>query len=150
MIPMRQPIETSASPSSGERCLAPVPPERVMRMRHEVYGWLESALCDDPRLTLASVLADCLQERATLWLFVDAEGPSAALVTRIIEYEGGRSLEIQLCGGGALWRNLPLLGELEDYARAAGCAFAQVCGRPGWERALPEYRRTGVQLLKEL
>jgi hypothetical protein len=45
---------------------------------------------------------------------------------------------------------LPLLGEIEGWAKAIGAHCVQVVGRKGWKRVLEGYRADSVVLTKDL
>jgi hypothetical protein len=81
-------------------------------------------------------------DEGTFTLF---EGLESAAVTCAF----GDSLRIGLAGG-----NLTELKQIEeeicDFAKARNFRFVEIIGRPGWERELPDYKRTAVLLRKEL
>jgi hypothetical protein len=78
-------------------------------------------------------------------MFTLFEGLESAAVT----CDFGDSLRIGLAGG-----NLQELKQIEeeicDFAKARNFRFVEIIGRPGWERELPDYKRTAVLLRKEL
>jgi hypothetical protein len=45
---------------------------------------------------------------------------------------------------------LPLLAQIEDWARAEGAALVRIMGRPGWARVLSGYSVTNVVLERQL
>jgi hypothetical protein len=57
---------------------------------------------------------------------------------------------IVACGGHGFERFGGLIGGLERFARAEGCARVRICGRRGWARRLPDYFVKRVILEKEL
>src|SRR5581483_2696838 len=59
-----------------------------------------------------------------------------------------RLLRNGTCSDRVEW--LPLIAELEHYARREGCQAMRILGRRGWSRLLPEYRCTRVLLEKPL
>ncbi len=126
-------------------------PESIRSLPLVHREWLRSALLDDPRASLESVLDDIEGERAQLWA-VGAWGRDveALIVTRLIQYDRCYALEVQLCAGRDMEHWLHLLAELERHARNLGCRFVEVRGRRGWERVLPDYAFRGVSLAKEL
>jgi hypothetical protein len=82
-------------------------------------------------------------------------GPSdqirLVVFTRIIEYTVGRCLQVFLAFGGDMRNCLPALeGALEQLANKTGCMRCEVIGRPGWEKLLPNFKRTSVVLMREL
>ena len=52
--------------------------------------------------------------------------------------------------GGEMSEMLEIEEEVARYARSYGYPFVEIVGRPGWERALPDYRRLAVVLRKDL
>ncbi|WP_417790636.1 hypothetical protein [Terasakiella pusilla] len=69
---------------------------------------------------------------------------SAAIVT----FARGRRLRVALAGGDL--EELKLINEdILQYAREAGYRGVEIIGRPGWERALPEYAQAAVILRQD-
>lgn len=52
--------------------------------------------------------------------------------------------------GGRLDEILSFGERFKGLAKAAGCSEVQLTGRPGWERVLRDYRKTGVVLRQYL
>jgi len=46
------------------------------------------------------------------------------------------------------WRDL--IGKLEDYGRAEGCARMRIIGRKGWARVLKKYSQPCIILERQL
>jgi hypothetical protein len=88
---------------------------------------------------------DVLSGHALLWLAIEDSKVHGAGVTQLSD--------------GACWivawgcddqkRCAPLLGTIEQFARDEGCSSVRLCGRRGWERALPDYRHIAIILEKE-
>jgi hypothetical protein len=93
-----------------------------------------------------------LEDRAQLWIAYDDDGtsrePVAAAVTWITEHPTGlRTFDIGPVGGMRKDRWLPMESEFIAYARQQHCArIKSVAARPGWERELRHWRKTGVVL----
>lgn len=72
----------------------------------------------------------------------DAKKVRALVGTRIVQKPNGELwLDIPLMGADDerdLW--LPLIGKIEEYARASGCTKVCFEGREGWAKRLPDYR----------
>jgi hypothetical protein len=76
--------------------------------------------------------------------------PKSAILTSIEKYPTGlKELRFWLAGGD--------LSELVQYepvasgwGREMGCDRSSIIGRKGWIKALPEYRETGMLLVKDL
>lgn len=73
----------------------------------------------------------------------------SAVVTEFVEYPQLRALNVFLIGG-ELNEVRAMAPQIEQYAREHGCKRIQGAGRPGWERALPGFRRLLVVGVKEI
>lgn len=82
-------------------------------------------------------------------LFVTWPTIEAVLLTEIDHRPGGAILVICACAGrlSTDWREILL--ELEGWGASQGCRAAELRGRLGWERRLPDYTRHAL-LRKEL
>lgn len=85
------------------------------------------------------------------WCVINPNGQAQALVLgTMIQFPKMRILRIHACVGGERKKWLPLLDEIEEYARANGCGQMQIVCRKGWARELDTYRLTHVLLEKTL
>jgi hypothetical protein len=98
----------------------------------------------------ADVERDVRGGASLLWLVWDGQAICAAVVTELRRANGKNFCTIVACAGAQRERWLPLIGELEAYARAEGCQAMKIIGRRGWTRALPGYRIKSVVLEKEI
>lgn len=87
------------------------------------------------------------QGEAQLWIARD-DAIRVAVITKI--RRGGRVCEIWLIGGENPGSWLHFLQVIETAARERGCGKMELIGRVGWERLLPDYRRTAIVLEKAL
>jgi hypothetical protein len=94
----------------------------------------------------AIIEKDVLSGRSLLWLAYDGLIVHAAAVT---ELHGG-VCEIVACGGENLQQFLPLINDLEQYARREGCKAMRVIGRKGWLRILKDYQTKAFILERPL
>lgn len=99
------------------------------------------------------VLTLCLTRRMDLWVAVDDTDKICALgLTEIVEYPRNKVCKFLACTGenAADWTGL--LGSLEAWAKAQGCAAMEPICRPGWERFLSAhgYRKRHVEMEKRL
>ena len=85
-----------------------------------------------------------------LWLASDGETIEAAATTRLIMVCGRKICLLTACGGRNRKRWLPLLEDIEVYAKREGCAAMRISGRKGWKRVLGGYLARYVILEKEL
>jgi hypothetical protein len=90
--------------------------------------------------TLAQQLRDA---QALLWIAVDGQELKAALATQVSIVDGRKYCTLVALGGRHRRDWLPMLGKIEDYARAEGCIAMRIYGRPGWSRVLPDYKIIG-------
>lgn len=75
--------------------------------------------------------------------------PRSFVVAELINYPRRRVLNLALAGG-VMSDMQQFEGQLVRFARQADCDETRIVGRPGWERALPGYRRAGVILRRTL
>ena len=87
--------------------------------------------------------------RYQLWI---AWGPAAEgiAVTEILDTEKERIASVFICVGKNLKEWLRHLSSIENWAKAEGCSVIEAWARPGWERVLKDYKKTHVQLEKNL
>lgn len=105
----------------------------------------EVLLGDEGKLLLAP-LNDGL---ATLWVAIDG-AVKMALVTELIDTDQGRECFLRMIGGTDRAGWLPFLENVIEWARAQGCVALEGTMRPGWERVLPEFKKTFVVLRREI
>ena len=92
---------------------------------------------------------DILQGDALIWIAWSGRIEAAAS-TSLQTSDAGLVCLITACGGADRRRWLPLLAEIEDYAKAEGCKSVRIIGRRGWQRALNGYAVKAILLDKEL
>jgi hypothetical protein len=111
-------------PSTAE--LVCVDPKRVHEFWPHVSPLLKAA-CYRTRLNaFADIEADILAGRSLLWMAWNGRTVESAAATILINSEIGRVCIITVCGGSDMKRWLPLIDEIETYARAkaaSACAF---------------------------
>ena len=92
-----------------------------------------------------SVLIGC----SLVWIAWD-DKIAAAASTTLQRIGSDLVCVLTACGGKDMDDWLPLLGKIEDYAKAEGCKSLRIFGREGWKRVLDGYNRTAVVLEKAL
>lgn len=121
---------------------------------HEIWPHVSPLLKAACRRTglnaFSDIEADILAGRSLLWLAWNGHAAEAAAATVLINSEIGKVCVITVCGGSRMKRWLPLLGQIEDYARNEGCACVRIYGRKGWLRVLDGYEQEYVIIGKEL
>ena len=127
-----------------------VDPKRV----HEIWphvGHLLKTACRRTELNaFADIEADILSGRSLLWLAWNGRAIEAAAATILINSDIGRVCIITVCGGRGMTRWLPLLDEIEAYAKREDCARVRIFGRKGWLRVLDGYTQKHVIMDKDL
>jgi hypothetical protein len=98
----------------------------------------------------SEVEADILAARSLLWVAWGGRAIESAAATILINSGFGKVCIITVCGGRDMTRWLPLLGQIEDYARREGCARMRIYGRKGWLRVLNGYEQKHVIMDKKL
>ena len=87
-----------------------------------------------------------LDGKSLLWLAYDGQEVHAVALTDLV----GGSCEITACAGHHLKQFLPLLKDLEQFARDEKCKSIRLCGRKGWTKFLKDYRAKQIVLEKAL
>lgn len=105
------------------------------------------------RDTPETYLRMCREREAQLWVYlVSRETVQAVLVTRILQYDGGKSLcGVAVAGYGVVdW--IDRLDDIERWGREHGCVRAEWITRPGMEKLLKPrgYVKSHVMLEREL
>jgi hypothetical protein len=101
-----------------------------------------------------TVESDVACGHALLWLALSGAREVAVIdaiaITRLELTESGKVCVITACEGKHMARWLPLIGGIEDYAKAEGCRCVRIFGRKGWLGALEGYRQRHVIIEKAL
>ena len=127
-----------------------VDPKRVREIWPHVSSLLKQA-CRRTRLNAFSdIEADILAGRSLLWAAWNGRAIESAAATILINSESDKVCIITVCGGRDMNRWLPLIGQIENYARREGCARMRIYGRKGWLRVLDGYEQKYVIMDKEL
>jgi hypothetical protein len=134
--------------SSAE--LVCVDPARVAEFWPHVNPLLKAACRRTKLNAFADIEADILAGRSLLWMAWNGRSVEAAAATILINSEIGRACVITVCGGSDMKRWLPLIGQIEAYARNEGCERVRIYGRRGWLRALNGYEQQHIIMDKEL
>lgn len=89
---------------------------------------------------------DLFEGDGLLWLAMRGMEIDAAAVTLLMRTDRNLVCVVTACGGEEMENWLPLLAEIEAWAKAEGAAKVRIIGRRGWVRALPSYRVSNVVL----
>jgi len=93
---------------------------------------------------------EVLEGLQLLWLAFDEAAIEAVLTTQLIKVGERKVCVLVACSGQDSERWLPLLNEIENFARAEGCSGVRIIGRKGWQRVLDGYSARHVILEKSL
>lgn len=135
-------------PSSVE--LICIDPNRVDAIWPHAAPLLQSACRRTGLNAFADLEADILSGRSLLWIAWNGEVIEAAAATVLINSEIGKVCIITACGGRGMKRWLPLISDIETYARNEGCARVRIYGRKGWQCLLGGFEQKHVIMDKGL
>jgi hypothetical protein len=135
-------------PSTVE--LVCVEPDQVSELWPHVSPLLKAACCRTKLNAFADIEADILAGRSLLWMAWNGRTVESAAATILINSEIGKVCIITVCGGSDMKRWLPLIEQIEAYARAEGCKRVRIYGRKGWLQLLDGFEEKHVIMDKEL
>jgi hypothetical protein len=139
--------EWRTEPAGQRPELVAVAPEDV----EEIWPLAESLLAHElpsTDWTSEQLLVACLNGVATLWMVCDQDDNAhAAMVTILTPKQ--RCL-VAICCGNNLWNYLEARHQLYDWAREQGMKEVTFYGRDALVKLMPECKRAGVILRKEL
>jgi hypothetical protein len=98
----------------------------------------------------ADIEYDVLHGGGLVWLAWDGRTIKAAATTTLIETDADKVCVVTACAGEGMPVWLPLLGEIEAYAKAEDCACVRIYGRKGWARVLKNYHIAHIILERAL
>ena len=147
---VRKSGDRGRSSMSASTELICVNPRRVHEIWPHVSPLLRAA-CNRTKLNaFTDIEADILAGRSLLWMAWNGCAVEAAAATILINSEAGKVCIITVCGGRDMKRWLPLIEQIESYARREGCARVRIYGRKGWLRVLDGYEQEHIIMDKEL
>lgn len=135
-------------PSTAE--LVCVDPQRIREIWLHVSPLLRAACRRTGLNAFSDIEADVLAGRSLLWVAWDGHAVEAAAATVLINSEIGKVCVITVCGGSGMKRWLPLIGQIENYAKNEGCTRVRIYGRKGWLRVLDDYEQKHIIMDKEV
>jgi hypothetical protein len=145
---MRSRAEKTEKPEKAE--LVCIDPERVREVWPHVSALIKAA-CYRTRLNaFVDIEADILAGRSLLWIAWNGSTVESAAATILINSEIGKVCIITACGGSDMKRWLPLIGEIEAYAKREGCKRVRIYGRKGWLHVLDGYEEKHIIMDKEV
>jgi len=138
------------SEAKAERRLICVDPARVRELEPVAVPLIRRAVerCGD--WSVEAVWSALCERRMLLWLVVRELAVDGVLVTRLERTPKDLVCVIVLCAGQHLLRSPHLIGTVEQFARAEGCARLRMQGRRGWRRVFADYSEPFITLEKNL
>jgi len=125
-----------------------VRPEDAEKTYPLIKKYIEPALYYDGfKMSHESIIKSLKEADMLLWV---AEGLVGCCITEITQYANKKVLIIVLAGGENMNHWGEYLKIVETYAKASGCDYVEIYGRPGWEKVLPAYKKSGVILRKTI
>lgn len=122
-----------------------VDPDRIFDFWPHARPLIKTAIDETGLSDFNEVEQQVIDGDQLLWLAYSGKIEAAA-TTHIVN----GVCQLVACAGHHRERWLPLLAEIEKYAKAERCRCMRIIGRPGWERALDGYRKEFVILEKAL
>lgn len=130
----------------GSSCeLVGIPADILPVAWDDFAPWLAAALerGGDGSMTLGDVYDAIARREMQLW-GAWQDGWRAAAVTQIIAQPRQTVFLIVLAGGEQADAWLPLLDDLCRYGKERGADVAEICGRHGWRKWLPDWESQTV------
>ncbi|MES2905178.1 MAG: hypothetical protein V4696_13410 [Pseudomonadota bacterium] len=115
----------------------------------EARGLIAESVDRDDALTLGEVEEALGADLAQLWTVRDG-GVVLAAVTQLLALKGGRQAYVWQMGGDFERGSDALVPAFLEWAAREGCVSAEMNGRLGWRKKLPDWRMVSVTLRKEL
>jgi hypothetical protein len=135
---------------SASASLHCIPPQLAREIWPLVRDRLYAAVRRTDLSHSVDIARDVLHGDGVLWLACEGEEIDAAAVTLLTRTDRHLVCLITALGGSNMESWLPLLSEIEDWARSEGAALVRVMGRPGWGRVLKNYHVSNVVLERAL
>ena len=147
---LTEPSHTSSS--AVDPVLLRVDPKDLSIIAEAVLPMIESVVARSRgRWTLIAVLRAIYEGQGDLWAVWDGQSIPMIVGTEIYtELSGRKYLGIRFATGAGAKQYVRLIGPIEDYARANGCAAVDGWMRKGWAKHLPDYHMSHVLLEKDI
>lgn len=117
-----------------------------------VEPWVEAAASDIASWSAADWKQKVKTRHAQLWLVRIGSVLTGVIITEIYDTAAGKTCALPIVGGSHLKQSLPVLEEIEAWAKEQGCTRLQGDGRFGFIRALKAigWQPVSIQIAKEL
>ena len=125
------------------RLTSTMKPDEMAPLWPDIVSCLEKYVARFPDETVSNIIKQCAIGRRQLWIIQDETG--SVILTPITEITvddatGAKTLVLAEVGGSRLRESMPLLKEIEAWAkREHGAEKARLIGRDGWMRLLPRF-----------
>lgn len=127
-----------------------IPPGLAHETWPKVAPVLKAAMLKTNLSHSADLEEQVLRGDGLIWLAIENSEIQAVATTILQKTDTNLVCVITACAGHGLPQWLPLLRQIEDWARFEGAACVRIYGRRGWVRALPDYRETNIVIEKAL
>lgn len=116
----------------------------------EAWALIEPAVARGGLYTQESVLGALKAGEMQLWCAERGDEMVMALVTEIAHYPARKICAAMFVGGRDLEHCMPILADIEQWARENGCDRIVADGRRGWARKLKGYVERNTTVVKDL
>jgi hypothetical protein len=132
--------------------LVPIQPADLDLYWPLVEPWVEAAASDIASWAVSDWRHKVETRHAQLWVVRIGSVPTGVIITEIYDTAAGKTCALPIVGGSHLNESLPVLEEIEAWAKEQGCTRLQGDGREGWIRALKGlgWRPVSIQIAKEI
>ena len=127
-----------------------VDPSRVREFWPHVGSLLRAACYRTKLISFDDLEMEVLEGDGLLWIVWSGSGVEAAVTTSLINTDAGKVCIITACAGSDMKHWLPLIEQIENYAKNEGCYCVRIYGRKGWLHVLDGYKAEHVIMDKEL
>lgn len=107
-------------------------------------GWHLEQFCANGEWEPSDLIAEIRNRRSQLWIAADDE-VKAVMLTEVTT-DRLKTVNITHCAGKDRHEWLHLLADIKLWVKAVGSRRLRITARPGWERVLPEFKKTHVVL----
>ncbi len=123
-------------------------PSKLRLIWDRTYPLLVKSMIANPNLKMQDIIIGLADQSIQCWVVIRAEGAentiSAAFLTSIERDNGEWVLSLfNLGGAGAKDWVMDVHNAMHRFARIQGCRRVRMCGRPAWQRILPDYPVVG-------
>lgn len=127
--------------------IALVGPEHLGAVWPRVEDLLRPAIDQSGgRYTIDTTRAAISRGEMQLWVAFNETEIFAAMTSTVSVYPAKTMLCVVHCGGRMMGLWLQTMNDVENWAKAQGCAGVEIIGRGGWAKALPAYERVGTMI----